>query len=128
MRPRLGALLGGLTGVAGCALLAGCGQSAPAGADWRGAHPDPSGYSFLEQGQLGGVCAISVHYPEEAPSAISHGGNLYLQRRRTPVGSVGGTEAVLARSGDWSLRSSGNGGLALLTAASRYEYDLNSNC
>ncbi|MFN2451895.1 MAG: hypothetical protein ABR541_06045 [Candidatus Dormibacteria bacterium] len=117
----LGALLCG-------AALAACGQGDPAGAGWRATHPDPGGYAFLEQGQLGGVCAISVHYPEDAPSAIVHGGTLYLQRRRAARRATGAPDVVVARSADWMLVPAAGGGLALLTPSDRFEYDLKSTC
>lgn len=113
----------GLVGAAALAATA-CG-AAPSSAPppWAAAHPDPSGMHFTD---AQGLCAITVHYPNEAPGEIDWNGEQYIQRGRASGAQTAGT--VVAHSGDWTVRQSQPGALLLVTPGATYDYHAGSHC
>lgn len=120
MRRALGAVAASLL-----LLLAACGSTSGAGpaAPWAAEHPDPKGMHFAD---AQGLCAVTVQYPNEAPGEIDYQGRQYIQRSRGAGGASSG--AVVARSGDWTLRQPRAGELVLDTGSLSYDYRSGSKC
>jgi hypothetical protein len=112
-------------GVALCAALAGCGDAAVARPAWVGSHPDTALLSF--ETTAPGVCAITVQYPNDAPSAIGYLGSTYVQlSRRAHPASPSGRD--LGASGDWHAFVESGGDILLVTRGDAFEYKLEAGC
>jgi hypothetical protein len=112
-------------GAALCAALSSCGDTVAAQPSWAASHPDTALVSF--QTSAPGVCAITVRYPEDAPSAVDYLGTTYVQvsRQGHPT-SAGGHD--LGRSGDWDVRLQAAGDILLITPGDAFDYRPEAAC
>jgi hypothetical protein len=105
--------------------LLGCGTTTIAPPAWVATHSDTSVLSF--QTSAPGVCAITVRYPDDAPSAIGYLGSTYVQVSRRPHPSVPGGRD-LGRSGDWHVFLESGGDLLLVTPGDAFGYRQEATC
>ncbi len=92
---------------------------------WVASHPNTSLVTFATSAP--GVCAITVQYPQDAPSSIEYLGSTFVQVSRQPHPQVvSGHE--LGRSGDWDVRLLSNGDILVVTRADAFDYRLEATC
>jgi len=113
-------LLAAASAVALCA----CGSATVTSATpWAASHPDPPNVHFAA---AGGLCVITVRYPQDAPGEIDAGGSVYIQLSRGAVPANPGTK--LGTSGDWTLYRQDAHTLLLATPQGTYRYRDGANC
>jgi len=117
MRLRIALLI-----AAGCAVACGS-TTVTSNTAWADGHPDPPGYHFAA---AQGLCAITVHYPTEAPGEIDHANVAYVQRDRISAPASPGPD--VGHSGDWTLHQQSDHVLLLTTPGGTYEYRDGANC
>jgi hypothetical protein len=107
------------------AALAGCGDTVVAQPGWVAAHPSTALVTF--ETSAPGVCAITVQYPQAAPSSIEYLGSTFVQvSRQAHPQAVSGHE--LGHSGDWDVRLLSNGNILVVTPGDAFEYRLEAAC
>lgn len=107
-------------------LLSACAATTVSPPAWVSSHPDTSAFSLATSAP--GICAITVRYPDEAPSAIDYRAGVYVQVGRQPHATPGPGDTVIGRSGDWQVVQHAGADLLLLTPSSTYDYRLEATC
>lgn len=104
---------------------AGCGDTAASQPAWVATHPDTTALSFAQTAP--GVCAITVRYPNDAPSAIGYLGSTYVQVSRAAHPGTAPAHPV-GHSGDWSVYLLPGGDLLLVTPGDAFRYRVEASC
>lgn len=107
------------------AALTGCGDTVAAQPGWVASHPSTALVTFDTSAP--GVCAITVQYPQAAPSSIEYLGSTFVQvSREAHPRVVSGHE--LGRSGDWDVRLLSDGDILVVTRGDAFDYRLEAAC